>query len=242
LDSISIIIPAYNEEKRLPATLNCVLEYLGRRTWSFIEVLVVDDGSTDGTAAVAEEFHHAHPLVHVLRNQGNRGKGYSVRHGMRQAKGDWILFTDADLSTPIEELDKLISSAAVKKTAVVIGSRALDRTLIEIHQTPFRETAGRLFNLFVRAVTGLPLWDTQCGFKLFEHRAAQEIFRRQRLDRFAFDVEVLFIAQKLGFTIVETPVRWSHSEGTKVSMFKDSLNMLLDLARVRWYALRGRYD
>lgn len=241
MNSISIVIPAFNEENRLPSTLNAVLAYLAARSWALTEVLVVDDGSTDGTARVADEFHRQRPEIRLLQNPGNRGKGYSVRHGMLEASGDWILFTDADLSAPIEELDKLFSAARERSAAVVIGSRALDRSLIEVHQSLLRETAGRLFNLFVQALTGLRFWDTQCGFKLFERQAAREIFRRQQLERFGFDAEVLFIAKSLGFRVVEVPVRWSHSEGTKVSMLSDSLNMFLDLVRIRWNAVRKRY-
>lgn len=238
--SLSIVIPAYNEEKRLPETLKCLLAYLRRREWSFTEILVVDDGSLDATAAVVEEAARREPAIRLLRNPGNRGKGYSVRHGMLEARGDWILFSDADLSAPIEELDKLLEVAG-RGVPVVIGSRALDRSLIQIHQSFFRETAGRIFNLLMRALTGLPFKDTQCGFKLFEARAAKEVFRRQRLERFGFDAEILFIARLLGYRAEEVPVRWSHSEGTKVSLFRDSLNMFLDLLRVRWNHARGRY-
>jgi glycosyltransferase involved in cell wall biosynthesis len=241
LISLSIVIPAYNEEQRLPATLDRVFEYLRGKSWDFTEVLVVDDGSRDGTAAVAEEARRARPEIRVLKNPGNRGKGYAVRHGMLEAKGEWVLFSDADLSAPIEELDKLLEAAREQGASVVIGSRALDRSLIAIHQSYFRETAGRIFNLMMRALTGLPFKDTQCGFKLFERRAAQEIFSRQKLERFGFDAEVLFIARLRGFHTVEIPVRWSHSEGTKVSMFRDSANMFLDLLRVRWNQVRGSY-
>lgn len=241
MHSITIVIPAYNEELRLPATLSAVLAHLSRREWRFAEVLVVDDGSTDGTVGVAEEFCRSHPAVRLLKNPGNRGKGYSVRHGMLEAKGDWILFSDADLSAPIEEMDKLIEAAEERGAAVAIGSRALDRSLIAVHQSFFRESAGRVFNLLMQLLTGLRFRDTQCGFKLFEARAAREVFRRQRLERFGFDAEVLFIARRLGYRTVEVPVRWSHSEGTKVSMFRDSLNMFLDLLRIRWHQLRGRY-
>ena len=160
---------------------------------------------------------------------------------MLEATGDWVLFTDADLSAPIEELDKLIAAAPRGTRSVAIGSRALDRSLIAVHQSFFRENAGRVFNLLMRLVTGLPFQDTQCGFKLFEAAAAREVFRRQRLERFGFDVEVLFIARQLGYAAVEVPVRWSHSEGTKVSMFRDSVAMFLDLLRVRWNQLRGKY-
>ncbi len=241
MHSITIVIPAYNEERRLPATLSAVLAHLSRREWRFAEVVVVDDGSTDGTVGVVEEFCRAHPAVRLLKNPGNRGKGFSVRHGMLEAKGDWVLFSDADLSAPIEELDKLFEAAEEQGAAVAIGSRAMDRSLIKVHQSFFRESAGRVFNLLMQLLTGLRLRDTQCGFKLFEARAAREVFRRQQLERFGFDAEVLFIARHLGYRTVEVPVRWSHSEGTKVSMFRDSLNMFLDLLRIRWNQLRGRY-
>ena len=160
---------------------------------------------------------------------------------MLDATGDWVLFSDADLSAPIEELDKLMRAAQEQGADVVIGSRALDRSLIGVHQPGFREWAGRIFNLMMRILTGLPFWDTQCGFKLFSARAAQEVFTRQRLEGFGFDVEALFIARKSGFKIVEIPVRWNHVEGTKVSMFSDSVNMFLDLVRVRWNQVRGLY-
>lgn len=241
MDSISIVIPAYNEQQRLPATLDAVLAYLSRRFSGFAEIVVVDDGSLDATAQVVEEYARRHPLVRLLKNPGNRGKGYSVRHGVLDARGDWILFSDADLSAPIEELDKLYAEAQRQNADVAIGSRALDRSLIGIHQSVVREYAGRCFNLMMQLLTGLRFWDTQCGFKLFRRDAAQEIFRRQRIERFGFDVEVLFIARLLGYKSIEVPVRWNHAEGTKVSMFRDSVNMLLDLLRIRRNQLRGLY-
>lgn len=241
MDSISIVIPAYNEETRLPASLDAVTQYVRRGRWRFTEILVVDDGSTDATAQVAEAYAATHPEVRLLRNPGNRGKGYSVRHGVLKAAGDWVLFTDADLSAPIEEAEKLFGAVEEHKAQIAFGSRGLDRSLIEVHQSWFRETAGRLFNVFVRLLAGLPYADTQCGFKLFERGAAREIFRRQRLDRFGFDVEVLYLARRLGFRAVEVPVRWRHSEGTKVSMWRDSVNMFFDLLRIRWNDWRGRY-
>ena len=196
--SISIIIPAYNEEKRLPAALKQVIGYLQRGKWPFAEVLVVDDGSVDGTVQVAERMQAEFPALRVLRNPGNRGKGYAVRHGMLECRGEWALFTDADLSAPIEELDKLWQATEKAGADVAVGSRALDRRLIGVHQSWFRENAGRLFNLVMRIITGLPFRDTQCGFKLFEAGAAREIFKRQILDGFGFDVEVLFIGRRLG--------------------------------------------
>jgi dolichyl-phosphate beta-glucosyltransferase len=242
LTPISIVLPAYNEEARLPATLTAILSYLDARGWSDAEVLVVNDGSSDGTATLARQFQAKHPQVRLIENPGNRGKGYSVRHGMLEARGQWVLFSDSDLSAPIEELDKLLKAARESGASVAIGSRALDRSLIQVHQSWFRETAGRIFNLLMRIAIGLPFADTQCGFKLFERRAAQEVFRRQVVERWGFDAEVLFIARKLGFKTVEVPVRWSHSEGTKVSMFRDSANMFVDLLRVRWNHLRGLYQ
>jgi len=238
--SLSIVIPAYNEEGRLAATLERINSYLAGAGWTFSEVLVVDDGSRDGTAALVESFAARKPCVRVLRNPGNRGKGYSVRHGMLEAKGDWALFTDADLSSPIEELEKLWTKAQAARAQVAIGSRALDRSLVGTHQPLLREYAGRAFNLAVRLTTGLPFWDTQCGFKLFETRAAREIFQRQQLERFGFDVEVLFIARKLGYSAIEVPVRWNDVAGTKVSTL-NGLMAFLDPLRVRLNQWKGRY-
>ena len=233
--SISIIIPAYNEEKRLPATLIKVREYLDSSTWDFAEILVVDDGSRDATTKVA-----CGAGVRLLRNPGNRGKGYSVKHGMLEAKGEWCLFTDADLSAPIGELDKLWGAVQREGAAVAIGSRAVDRSLVGVHQSPLRELSGRLFNLAMRVVTGLPFKDTQCGFKLFDSKVARAVFSRQQLDGFGFDVEVLFIARKLKYKSIEVPVRWDNVEGTKVSLFL-GVTAFLDPLRVRWHALTGKY-
>jgi glycosyltransferase involved in cell wall biosynthesis len=241
LRSLSIVIPAYNEENRLPQTLEKVVTYLSLRNLDFAEILVVDDGSRDRTAAVADQAAARWPVVRVLRNPGNWGKGYSVRHGMREARGEWALFSDADLSAPIEELSQLEQAAESQGAAVAIGSRALNRTLIGVHQSKLRETAGRFFNLVMRVTIGLPFWDTQCGFKLFRADAARRTFDRVRMERFGFDAEALFIARLHGFKIVEVPVRWSHADGTKVSMFTDSIDMFLDLIRVRLNQIRGYY-
>lgn len=238
--SLSIVIPAYNEEKRLPATLNRLRCYFAQAHWDFSEIVVVDDGSRDATVRVVQGLEPAGPPIRVLRNPGNRGKGYSVRNGVQKAKGDWTLVTDADLSTPIEELEKLWSAARDTGAQVVIGSRALDRSLIGVHQPWLRESAGKLFNAAARMITGLPFKDTQCGFKLFATSAAREIFRRQHIERFGFDVEALFIARRLGYSILEVPVHWNDVAGTKVSAF-GGIKAFLDPLRVRWHQLRGRY-
>jgi glycosyltransferase involved in cell wall biosynthesis len=233
-------VPAYNESARLPETLRRIEGYFTRSHWDFHEILVVDDGSRDGTIAAAREFAAANTNIRVLVNPGNKGKGYSVRHGMQEARGAWRLFSDADLSTPIEELDKLCCAVEKNGDPIAIGSRALDRSLIGIHQPGFRESAGKVFNSIMRGVTGLPFADTQCGFKLFREDAARAIFARQTLERFGFDVEVLFIARKLGFQAVEVPVRWDHAEGSKVGMFT-GLHAFKELAEVRFNDLMGYY-
>jgi dolichyl-phosphate beta-glucosyltransferase len=237
--SLSIIIPAYNEQARLPSTLQTVTQYLAAREWSFCEILVVDDGSNDGTVAAAEVYaKQGHP-VRILKNPGNRGKGYAVRNGMLDAKGEWLLFSDADLSTPIEEFEKLYAATGAT-IPIAIGSRALDRSLIGVHQSQFRERAGQVFNFVMRAALGLDIHDTQCGFKLFRRDAAQAIFSRQKLERFSFDAEILFIARKLGYRAVEVPVRWNNVEGTKVSMWNGAQSFF-DLVTIRSNAARGNY-
>ena len=235
---VSIIIPAYNEERRLPRALERIRDYLAARKLA-AEVIVVDDGSTDGTARVAEEWRERIPSLRLVSNGRNRGKGYSVRHGMLEARGRIALFTDADLSAPIEEADKLF--AALGDGDVAIGSRAVDRSLIEVHQSRFREVAGILYNLLVRLITGLPFVDTQCGFKAFVMPKCRVIFEQQRIERFGFDPEILFLAKHHGLRAVEIPVRWAHDPHTKVNVYLDSLNMFGDLFRIRWNWLASRY-
>jgi dolichyl-phosphate beta-glucosyltransferase len=232
LDSLSIVIPAFNEERRLPETLDRILEWLNRQSLTFREVIVVDDGSSDGTAALVEEYAGTHPMVRLLRNPGNRGKGYAVRSGMLDAAGEWILCTDADLSSPIEEVSKLVAAAEKNAAAIAIGSRAVDRSLVEIHQPLLREYSGRIFNLLMRAITGLPFRDTQCGFKLFRADAAKQVFPLQKQDGFSFDVEDLVIASKLGLPVVEVAVRWRNAEGTKVGLTQ-GMKSFADLLRIR---------
>ncbi len=232
MDSLSIVIPAYNEEKRLPQTLREVLDWLARGNFSFREVIVVDDGSRDATARVVEEFARTDANLRLARNLGNRGKGYAVRHGMLEAKGEWTLYTDADLSTPITEIEKLCRAAREQNAAIAIGSRAVDRSLVEVHQPALRELSGRCFNLVMRAVTGLPFRDTQCGFKLYRADAARQIFSRQKQEGFSFDVEDLLIAKKLGVRVVEVPVRWANVEGTKVRL-SQGIKSFVDLVQIR---------
>ncbi len=236
--ALSIIVPSYNEELRLPPSLNAIADYI-QRSGRETEVLVVDDGSTDRTATVAESFRDRIPQLRVVPNGENRGKGYSVRHGMLEARGDVVLFTDADLSAPIEEADKLI--AALDNCDVAIGSRALDRSLIAVHESGFREFAGIVFNKIVRFVLWLPFVDTQCGFKAFRREKCGIIFEQQRIERFGFDPELLFLARVHGLKAVEIPVRWAHSPATKVNMLRDSVQMFLDVFTIRWNALLGRY-
>ena len=232
MDSLSIVIPAYNEERRLPKTLQQVLNWLAQRQFAFHELIVVDDGSRDSTASVVREFAQSHACVRLIENPGNRGKGYAVRHGMLEAKGEWILYTDADLSSPIEEIEKLCRAAQKNGASVAIGSRAVDRRLVEKHQPWLRELSGRCFNLVMRTVTGLPFRDTQCGFKLYSADAARKIFSRQKQDGFSFDVEDLVIAKNLGLRAVEVPVRWANVEGTKVALTQ-GMKSFLDLVRIR---------
>ena len=227
-----MVIPAYNEGQRLPPTLEKIQRYLAGRPH---EIVVVDDGSRDDTVARAKAAG-----VTVLSNEGNRGKGYSVRRGMLQARGDRRLMTDADLSTPIEEIDRLLTKMD-EGYDVVIASRALPGSNVEVRQPWYRENSGRLFNFCVRALALPGLSDTQCGFKLFRAEAAEKAFAPARLDGFSFDVEALFIARRRGFRIAEVPVTWRNDEATRVDTFKGAV-AFVDLARIRWNDWRGAYD
>jgi len=235
---LSIIIPSYNEELRLPETLDRIASYL-QSYHGTAEVLVVDDGSKDGTAAVAEYFRIKIPTLRVVSNGVNRGKGFSVRHGMQEARGRIALFTDADLSAPIEEAGKLIE--ALENYDVAIGSRAMDRSLISVHESPFREFAGIIFNKIVRVILWLPFVDTQCGFKAFRRDKCVIIFEQQRIERFGFDPELLYLARHHRLKSIEIPVRWSHSPATKINMLRDSVLMFVEVFTIRWNAILGRY-
>jgi dolichyl-phosphate beta-glucosyltransferase len=227
---LSVIIPAYNEEQRLGESLPRIFEHLASQPYTW-EVVVVDDGSSDATREVAQQLGEGYPC-RVLRNEPNRGKGYSIRRGMLEAKGAFRLFSDADLSTPIEELDKFWQHVDAGYD-VVIGSRALEQSDLVVRQAFYREWMGRVFNLLVRTMLVGGIHDTQCGFKLFSARAAETIFPKQTLSGFAFDVELMVLARKHGFKIKEAPVRWINSPASKVSAWRDSTRMFLDLLRLR---------
>lgn len=238
---LSIVIPAYNESLRVGKTLEEVRNYAASKPFE-TEFILVDDGSTDGTLKIFQDFHSLWPGARVLCNDVNRGKGYSVRRGVLKARGAVILFTDADLSAPIEEADKLLAALESSAADAAIGSRALDRKLIGVHQPWRREYAGRCFNLLVRLFTGLRIHDTQCGLKLFRRGSTRQAFEMQRVERFGFDPEVLFLIQRFGGKIVEVPVRWNDNPATKVHFLRDSMHMFLDLVALRWRAFTGRYS
>src|SRR6266853_2437774 len=233
LPPFSIVIPAFNEESRIAKTLRLTLNYLGNVSPES-ELIVVNDGSTDATATVTRDvFSEAKITIRLLEDFPNRGKGTAVRSGLLAAQRPIGLFSDADLSTPLEETPKLIEPIANGEVDIAFGSRALDRRLIGVHQPWRREQAGRVFNLLVRLATGLAFWVTQCGFKSFRLDTCRPILKAARIDGFAFDVELLYRAQREGFRIREVPVRWNHSEGSKVSFFRDSLRMLREVIALR---------
>jgi dolichyl-phosphate beta-glucosyltransferase len=235
----SIIIPAYNEGARLGRTLDRVLAYVSDQRWDS-EVIVVNDGSRDRTAELVREYAQRNPRLRLLENPGNHGKGYSVRNGMLNANGEILLFSDADLSSPIEEAPKLL--AALQAGAdIAIGSRWLRPELQTQRQSLLRQFYGRLFNLVLRILLGLNFKDTQCGFKAFTRRAAQSIFSRQRIERWGFDPELLYLSRKSGFKVVEVPVAWAHAEGTRISPLRDGMKMFGEILKVRWNAVTGKY-
>jgi dolichyl-phosphate beta-glucosyltransferase len=238
--SASVIIPAYNEEKRIGKTLERVLEYLAAAGADF-EVIVADDGSRDATARVVGEIAARDARVRLVQLRENQGKGEAVKRGVLASRGDWVLFSDADLSTPIEEVEKLVAKAD-EGFPVTIGSRTIRGANVEVHQPWYRELMGKTFNAFVRMIALGGFVDTQCGFKCFRGDAARMIFERTRIKRFAFDVETLVIARRLALPIAEVPIRWLNEPHSRVAIFRDSLRMLLDLFRIRWYALSGRYN
>jgi glycosyltransferase involved in cell wall biosynthesis len=238
----SIVIPAYNEGTRLGATLEKVLGYVRERGWSGeVEVIVVNDGSRDNTADLVRGFAARDPVVRLLENPGNRGKGYSVRNGMVNALGEIVVFSDADLSSPIEEMPKLLAALAAGAD-IAIGSRWLRAELQTQRQSALRQLLGRIFNLLLRIILGLQFKDTQCGFKAFTRRAAQTIFPLQRIERWGFDPEILFLARKFGFRVKEVAVVWGHSGETRIHPLLDGARMFWEMLRVRWYDLTGKYE
>jgi glycosyltransferase involved in cell wall biosynthesis len=246
---LSIIIPAYNEEQRIAPSLDHILGFLSSNSYR-AEVVIVNDGSTDNTEGYvlsrADEFRGAGIPLRVLTNEPNRGKGYSVRRGVSEARGEVILFTDADLSSPISEAPKLLDPIFAEQADVVFGSRALNREMIGIHQPAMREFGGKVFNFFMQMITGLRFKDTQCGFKAFRREVARPVFAMQRIERFGFDPEVLYIARKRRARLLEVAVIWNHAEGGelqgKLNYMRDSLNMFTDLLRIRLNDVRGRYS
>ena len=236
----SFIVPAYNESSRIRPTLDEILRYTAEQNWD-AEIVVVDDGSRDDTAEVIREYSRAHSKIRLIQNPGNRGKGFSVRNGMLNARGDICLFTDADLSSPISEAQKLF--AAIGGGAdVVIGSRWLRAELQTERQPLYRQLFGRIFNLLLRLFLGLHFKDTQCGFKAFRLEAAQRVFPLQKIERWGFDPELLYIARRMGFKVAEVPVLWAHSEGTRLHPFRDGMRMFVDVLHIRWNAIVGAYS
>ena len=235
----SIVIPAFNERARILDTLSLVVTCIRVQCWS-AEVIVVNDGSTDETAALVQNFSLTAPEVRLMENPGNRGKGYSVRSGLLHARGEIVLFTDADLSAPITEAERLF--AAIEQGAdIAIGSRWLESTRQTHRQPLYRQFFGRCFNTVTRSIMDLPYADTQCGFKAFTRAAAQTIFQLQTIERWGFDPEILFIARKRGFEIREVPVSWAHDARSRISYLRDGMQMLQELAAIRWNALTGKY-
>jgi dolichyl-phosphate beta-glucosyltransferase len=243
---LSLVIPAYNEENRLPATLDRIFEYLATRKFSH-EVIVVDDGSRDATREIVREYSRRHSALRLESyDEGNkplnRGKGYAVRRGVLAARGRDILFSDADLSTPIEEMEKLLPPISGGEFAVAIASRGLPESDLAVHQPWYREYMGRAFNSFVRRVIETDIHDTQCGFKAFRGDAAKRIFSLAQIDGFGFDTEILFLARKLGYRVREVPVTWRHRDDSRVSPLVAPIQMLGELLQVRINDMRGAYD
>ena len=239
---LSIIVPAYNEAARLGTTLRAILDYLNR-TEENAELIVVDDGSRDDTAVVAESAVAECGAVsaRVIRYEANRGKGYAVRVGLLAAGANIALFSDADLSTPITETPRLVDPIRNGEYDLTFGSRALDRSLIGTHQPWRREQGGRVFNLIVRAATGLPFWDTQCGFKAFRMNVCRPLIEAAQIDRFGFDVELICLAHLAGLRLREIPVRWNHDAASKVAILRDSFRMVDEVRRIRRGVARGLY-
>jgi glycosyltransferase involved in cell wall biosynthesis len=237
---LSVVIPAYNEEDRLGSSLTAIDGYFRERAFD-AEMLVVDDGSTDGTAALVQSFLRQ-SRGRLLRLSENQGKGAAVRRGVLEAQGAWILITDADLSTPIEEHARLADVARDEDLDLVFGSRGLPGSRVEVRQNPARQLMGRTFNYVLRRATGLPYRDTQCGFKLLDRGRTRPLFERMVIDHFAFDVELLFLCQRFNLRVREVPVIWRNSPRSTVNVWTAPPRMLFDLFRIRWRFRRGLYN
>jgi glycosyltransferase involved in cell wall biosynthesis len=236
----SIVIPAFNESTRLSATLEKVLAYVQAQGWD-AEIIVVNDGSRDNTADIVRAFAAKDPALRLVENPGNRGKGYSVRNGMLNARGRIVLFSDADLSSPIEQAPKLFE-ALEAGADIAIGSRWLRAETQTQRQPLHRQLFGRVFNLLLRLTLGLKFKDTQCGFKAFKAPAVKAIFPLQKIERWGFDPEILFLARKFGFKVAEISVAWAHRDGTSINPLIDGFRMFQEMLRIRWYSLTGKYD
>lgn len=235
----SIIIPAYNEAERLPASLEKVFACIAAQGWD-AEVIVVNDGSKDTTPQIVLQQMPQRKNLRLVENPGNRGKGYSVRHGMMEGKGEVLLLTDADLSSPITEAGKLFA-AIEQGSDIAIGSRWRDPSTQTVRQSWYRQLGGRFLNIVIQLLLGLDIKDTQCGFKAFTRRAAQGIFPPQRTERWGFDPEILYLAKKLGLKIAEVPVEWAHDDRSKISPVRDAIGIMRDVLKVRWNDIRGHY-
>jgi dolichyl-phosphate beta-glucosyltransferase len=235
LPPFSLAIPCYNEAERIGTTVRTTINYFTTNSPES-ELIIVNDGSTDSTAAIARDALANSPVqTRLLENFPNRGKGAAVRRGLLAATKPIGLFFDADLSTPLSEIPKVIEPIANGDVDIAFGSRALDRKLIGVHQPWRREQAGRVFNLIVRLATGMPFWDTQCGFKAFQLDVCRPILQRAYIQGFAFDVELLFLAYRAGLRLREVPVRWNHAEGSKIRVIHDSLRMLREVIALRMH-------
>ena len=240
LFTYSIVIPCYNESSRLGSSLDRIIAYSQNRGWR-TEIVVVNDGSKDDTADIVRSFERRYANVRLIENPGNRGKGYSVRNGVLNATGDVILFTDADLSSPIEEAEKLFG-ALQAGADVAMGSRWLRSELQTYRQPIYRQLLGRMFNFALQLILGLHFKDTQCGFKAFTRDAAQKIFPRQRIDRWGFDPEILYLARKFKLRTVEVPVSWGHDHRSKINPVLDGSRMMWEMLCIRSNDLTGRYE
>jgi dolichyl-phosphate beta-glucosyltransferase len=236
----SFVIPAYNESVRIRPTLDEILRHNREQGWD-AEILVVNDGSSDDTAQIVREYGRTHPQVLLVENPGNRGKGFSVRNGMLHARGDICLFSDADLSSPMSEAQRLFDAIA-EGADIAIGSRWLRTELQTERQPLYRQAFGRIYNLVLRVFLGLKFADTQCGFKAFRRDAAQRIFPLQKIEGWGFDPELLFLARRAGLRVDEVPVLWAHSEGTRLHPFRDGMKMFAEVLRIRWNAMTGAYS